>query len=59
MICFYTAIRRMCFDTPDFMEGGALWFTNLTVADPFYIFPVVTGAIFLCTTEVCFSSFCF
>lgn len=33
-------------------DGGTLWFTDLTAADPTFIFPVVTAASFLAMIEV-------
>ena len=27
-----------------FTTGGALWFENLTIADPFYLLPLMTSA---------------
>lgn len=32
---------------PDLATGGAMWFTDLSAADPTYIFPVVTSLTFL------------
>lgn len=32
--------------------GGALWFTDLTIADPYYALPVITGLTFLLTVEL-------
>jgi membrane protein insertase Oxa1/YidC/SpoIIIJ len=37
---------------PSFKGGGILWFTDLTTADPMYIFPVLTSLAFLLTVEV-------
>lgn len=37
---------------PSFKTGGALWFTDLTSADSFYILPVLTAVSFLLTVEV-------
>lgn len=33
--------------------GGALWFLDLTIPDPFYALPIMTGATLLLTIEVC------
>ena len=35
-----------------FAQGGALWFPDLTVADPYYILPVVTGGTFFAMASV-------
>ena len=32
--------------------GGMLWFTDLTIPDPFYILPIVNSALFLTSLEV-------
>ena len=50
-MCFFLAIKRMG-ALPSFHEGGAYWFTDLSVADPLYIMPLLSGATFLATVEV-------
>lgn len=37
---------------PGLDEGGFLWLTDLTVADPFYLMPVVTSAMMYFTFKV-------
>jgi len=37
---------------PSLMDGGALWFTDLTVADATYALPVLTSLTFLATVEL-------
>lgn len=37
---------------PGFKDGGVLWLTDLTVSDPFFILPVVTGLAFHFTFAV-------
>ena len=37
---------------PSFKTGGALWFTDLTIPDGYYIMPILTGLTFLITVEV-------
>lgn len=32
--------------------GGALWFNNLTIPDPYYALPVLASAFLLATVEV-------
>jgi membrane protein insertase Oxa1/YidC/SpoIIIJ len=32
--------------------GGALWFTNLALPDPYYVLPVVASGLMLATVEV-------
>lgn len=47
-ISFFIALRKMAYlPVPSLQTGGALWFTDLTAADPFYILPLaVTGTMF-------------
>lgn len=37
---------------PSLTVGGALWFTDLTIADPYYLLPIAASAIFLLTVEL-------
>ena len=37
---------------PSLAEGGALWFTDLTAADPYYVMPVLAGLSMLATVEL-------
>jgi YidC/Oxa1 family membrane protein insertase len=37
---------------PSLAEGGTLWFTDLTVADPTYALPILAGVSFLATIEL-------
>jgi YidC/Oxa1 family membrane protein insertase len=37
---------------PSFHEGGILWFQNLSVADPYYILPVLSALTMLAATEI-------
>ncbi|XP_077357561.1 mitochondrial inner membrane protein OXA1L isoform X2 [Festucalex cinctus] len=47
-ISFFMALRQMAnLPVPSMQAGGALWFPDLTAADPFYILPLaVTGTMF-------------
>ncbi|XP_078447849.1 mitochondrial inner membrane protein OXA1-like [Wolffia australiana] len=51
-ISFYLAITNMVEKVPSFKAGGALWFTDLTTADPLYMLPVLTSLSFLATVEL-------
>ncbi len=52
-ILFYFTLRNMAENNFDgFANGGALWFHNLCVADPYYVLPVFTTCVFLTTIEV-------
>jgi YidC/Oxa1 family membrane protein insertase len=37
---------------PSFHDGGILWFQNLSVADPYYILPVISALTMLAATEI-------
>lgn len=47
-VSFFIALRKMAYlPVPSLQTGGALWFTDLTLADPYYILPLaVTGTMF-------------
>lgn len=49
---FFFGLQRMATDYPTFVDGGALWFTDLTVADATYGLPVLASATFLITIEM-------
>jgi YidC/Oxa1 family membrane protein insertase len=38
---------------PSFEAGGLLWFTDLTVADPLFILPIITGIMMMAGMRVC------
>jgi YidC/Oxa1 family membrane protein insertase len=52
-ISFFVGLRRMA-NAPveSFHTGGMLWFTDLTVCDPYYILPVITSVTLWATVEV-------
>ncbi|KAG0317376.1 Mitochondrial inner membrane protein oxa1l [Dissophora globulifera] len=53
MISFYLALRDMAnLPVPQFREGGTLWFTDLTIADPTYALPVISSLGFLAIMEL-------
>jgi YidC/Oxa1 family membrane protein insertase len=49
-IMFFLAIKRMAV-LPSFSTGGALWFENLSIADPTGLTPLLSAATFLATVE--------
>ena len=52
-IGFFSALRGMAAaKVPSLMEGGTLWFTDLTVPDASYALPILASATFLLTVEV-------
>ena len=52
-ISFFMGLREMA-NTPveSMREGGLFWFTDLTVADPTFMLPVITSATLLLTIEI-------
>jgi len=52
-IGFFSSLRGLAAaKVPSLVDGGTLWFTDLTVADPTYALPVLASATFLLTVEV-------
>jgi YidC/Oxa1 family membrane protein insertase len=52
-IAVFLALKRMAeAGWPGFIDGGALWFENLTMADPYYILPVASTAATLLVLKV-------
>lgn len=52
-IGFFSALRAFAaHKVPSLTEGGALWFTDLTLPDPYYIMPVLAGLSMLATVEL-------
>ncbi|PSC71648.1 mitochondrial inner membrane OXA1 [Micractinium conductrix] len=52
-IGFFTALRGFAaHKIPSLTEGGTLWFTDLTIADPTYALPALAGLSFLATIEL-------
>jgi YidC/Oxa1 family membrane protein insertase len=43
MVSTFFAIRKMCkLPVESMRDGGALWFSDLTIADPFYVLPTLS-----------------
>jgi YidC/Oxa1 family membrane protein insertase len=52
-ISFFIGLRQMANAPVESMrDGGLLWFTDLTVADQFYLLPIITSVTMLATIEV-------
>lgn len=51
-LSFFWSLRSMSETFPSFKQGGALWFTDLSIADPTYLMPVLASAGFLITIEL-------
>eukprot|EP01133_Synstelium_polycarpum_P022316 gene22316-26766_t len=55
-IYFFVLVKTACEDFPHFVKnGGALWFQDLSVADPFYVLPVVSSAMQLASIHLTFT----
>lgn len=52
-VSFFMGLRRMA-NTPveSLKEGGLWWFTDLTIADPTYLLPLITSATLYLTIEI-------
>ncbi|KNC49166.1 inner membrane protein OXA1L [Thecamonas trahens ATCC 50062] len=54
-ISMFMALRRLA-ENGTFVDGltsgGALWFSDLSAADPYYVLPLVAGGSFLATVEL-------
>lgn len=49
----FIGVRQMANLPVESMKfGGVLWFTDLTIPDPYYALPLLTMGTFLCTLEV-------
>ncbi len=46
------ACASFAVQVPSLVEGGAFWFPDLTVADPYYLLPVLSSLTFLLTVEL-------
>jgi YidC/Oxa1 family membrane protein insertase len=55
-ITMYQVVRSHQESIPSFANGGFLWFTDLTKADPYFILPVLSAAILLAAGEVSVSN---
>jgi hypothetical protein len=51
-ISFFYGLRKMADYYPSINNGGALWFTDLTVADPTMILPIISLGSMLVTIEL-------
>jgi YidC/Oxa1 family membrane protein insertase len=52
-ISFFLAVRNLAqLPVPGFSTGGIGWFTDLTMADPFYILPICSSLGMLLGFEV-------
>jgi YidC/Oxa1 family membrane protein insertase len=51
-IAFFMALKDMGMYYPGFATGGAFWFENLAIADPYYALPVINALSFLVMIEI-------
>ncbi|KAI8113608.1 hypothetical protein M9435_003606 [Picochlorum sp. BPE23] len=53
LIGFFSALRGLAAaKVPSMVDGGTLWFQDLTVADPTYALPIISAASFLLMIEL-------
>ncbi len=51
-ITMYQVVRSHEESFPSFANGGLLWFTDLTKADPYFVLPVLSASLLLAAGEV-------
>ena len=51
-ITMFYVIRGFGVEHPDFIEGGILWFQNLTQPDKYYVLPVLSALTMLAASEI-------
>jgi len=51
-ISFFFALRKMSETYPSFQTGGMMWFTDLSLADPSYVLPVIASMTMLASIEL-------
>lgn len=51
-ITMYHVIRAHNENLPSFAHGGALWFTDLTAPDPYFLLPILSACLMLASFEV-------
>ena len=51
-ITMFYVIRGFGVEHPDFVQGGILWFQNLTEPDKYYILPVLSALTMLAASEI-------
>jgi YidC/Oxa1 family membrane protein insertase len=51
-VSLFMGLRQMQDYYPDYCNGGVLWFTDLSVADPTYVLPVLNAFSFLLMIEM-------
>jgi YidC/Oxa1 family membrane protein insertase len=50
-ISFFFGLQKMAETNPEFLHGGALFFENLTIPDPYYVLPAINTLLFLAIGE--------
>ncbi len=51
-ISFFVAVRRLSLSDPSMASGGASWFTDLSVSDPTFMLPILSGLSLAGMTEL-------
>ena len=52
MISVFLSLRRMATEYPSMIDGGMLWFTDLSIVDPTYSLPLMAGCLTFLTIEL-------
>jgi YidC/Oxa1 family membrane protein insertase len=55
LISLFLALRGLGERFPEINQGGALWFTDLSVPDPYYILPAISSLTMLLSMEINFA----
>lgn len=50
-ISFFFGLQKMAETNPHFLHGGAFFFENLTIPDPYYVLPAINTILFLAIGE--------
>lgn len=51
-ITFFLTLRRMALQEPDWVTGGVLWFTDLSVPDPYARLPIMSSVLMVMAVQL-------
>ena len=51
-ITFFLTLRRMALQEPDWVTGGVLWFTDLSVPDPYARLPIMSSILMVTAVQL-------
>ena len=60
LICWTGLVQRFSFnveDYPEMMNGGFLWFKDLSMTDPYFILPILNSLVLMINTYVQINNF--